>query len=160
MMRTMSLYYTVLVLALVCLLPACWFGGWFQKKKTGLLVVNVLSEQLYDDCHIKGSVNVPFQELDSLIKNLDRDAHVVFYCSNYMCTSSGYAGKRLKDLGFEHVWVYEGGTAEWYQMGLPVEGPCTQSYLRKPMDPIAQDVDVPVLTAQELACKMGLLQQK
>ena len=45
------------------------------------------------------------------------------------------AAQKLKEMGFENVWAYEGGTAEWYQMGLkaegkyPVEGTCQASYL-------------------------------
>jgi len=144
--------YMLMLLSIVCVLPACWPG----KSYSGFLVVNVLSSQLYDDCHIKGSINVPFEELDSFIEVLDKDSRVVFYCSNYMCTSSGYAAKRLQEKGFENVWAYEGGTAEWFQMGLPVEGPCKQAYLHKKMDPIVQESEVPVISVYELAQKMGI----
>ncbi len=148
--------YALIILSIVCVLPACWFG----EKKSGFLVVNVLSNFWYNDCHIKGSINVPFEELDSFIDTLDTDAHVVFYCSNYMCTSSGYAAKKLRKKGFKHAWAYEGGTAEWYQMGLPVEGACTQAYLQKKMAPTTQESHIPVISTQELAHKMGILIEK
>lgn len=152
MVKNTSLYLLIMM-SVVGVLPACWS----KQKKSGLLVVNVLSEALYDDCHIKGSMNVPFEELDSFYDTIDEDAQVVFYCSNYMCSSSGYAAKKLKSKGFKHVWAYEGGTAEWFQAGLPVEGPSKQPYLRKKMDPVDQGPDVPVITTQELAQKMGYL---
>ena len=153
MMKVVPIY-ALIVLGIVCVLPACWPG----EKKSGFLVVNVLSAPFYDDCHIKGSVNVPFEELDSFINTLETDTQVVFYCTNYMCTSSGYAAKKLREKGFKHVWAYEGGTAEWYQMGLPVEGPCTlaRAYLQKKMEPATQGSGVAVMSTQELAHRMGI----
>lgn len=148
MMKSVPLCLLAIV-GVVILLPSCWS----KPKKSGLLVVNVLSEPLYDDCHIKGSINVPYGELDTFFEILDPEAQVVFYCSNYMCTSSGYAAKKLKDKGFEHVWAYEGGTAEWYQLGLPTEGPANEAYLKKEISPVERDV--PVISAWELAKKMG-----
>jgi len=145
-------FYMLVILSIVFLLPACLPG----QKHSGFLVVNVLSASLYDDCHIKGSISVPFEELDSFIDTLDTDAQVVFYCSNYMCTSSGYAAKKLREKGFKYVWAYEGGAAEWYQMGLPVEGPCTQAYLQKKIEPSTQKNDIFVISVQGLMRKMGI----
>ena len=71
---------------------------------------------------LQGSINVPFEEVETFAKDLDRDAEMVVYCANYMCTASGAAAQKLKEMGFENVWAYEGGTAEWYQMGLKAEG--------------------------------------
>lgn len=143
----------LVAISILCFLPSCFST---QEKQSGLLVVNVLSESLYDDCHIKDSINVPFEKLDTFIDTLSKDAQVVFYCSNYMCTSSMYAAKKLKEKSFAHVWAYEGGTAEWYQKGLPVEGPCKQSYLQKKLEPSESDTSGLCITVQQLAQKMGL----
>lgn len=141
------------------LLPACWSKEHPVQaaKKTGLVVINVLEKSWYDDCHIKGSISVPLEELDIFVKDLDPEkAEIVLYCSNYFCSSSGYACKRLKGMGFKQVWAYEGGTAEWYQMGLPVEGPSARPYLAKKITPLLhQDDDIPVISAQELAQKLS-----
>jgi rhodanese-related sulfurtransferase len=128
------------------------------EKKSGLFVINVLDKEWYDDCHIKGSINVPFAELDSFVKKLDTEkSEIVLYCSNHFCASSMYACKHLKELGFKHVWAYEGGTAEWYQLGLPVEGPSQRAYLTKKVEPDRPAADnESVITAQELAQKLEI----
>ncbi|MFI5333215.1 MAG: rhodanese-like domain-containing protein [Candidatus Babeliales bacterium] len=144
-------------LALVGLLASCSCGSKVEQKRSGLVVINVLDKEVYDDCHIKGSVNVPFTKLSEYAQGLDPEtAEVVVYCSNYMCSTSGHACKQLMKMGFKHVWAYEGGTAEWYQMGLPVEGPCKNSYLIQKIMPPRHEGEqaIAIITTQELAEKM------
>ena len=137
------------------LLPGCW-NEQKPEKMSGLVVVNVLDEEFYNDCHIKGSVNIPFEKVDELAETIDTDAQVVIYCSNYQCTSSEYAAKMLRKKGFSSVCVYEAGMAEWYQKGLPVEGERKKAYLIKPSRQLAQDAssEIPVISTHELAQKM------
>jgi len=125
-------FFLVPVFSLV-VLPACWPAGSKKvEKQKGLVVINVLSKALYDDCHIKGSINVPFEKAEQYAQEkIDKLAQVVLYCSNFMCTSSSFVRKKLVSLGFKNVWVYEGGAAEWYQLGYPTEGPATMAYLTK-----------------------------
>lgn len=143
---------------------AAWF--FFTKKhtesvpkKAGLVVMNLLDKEFYDDCRIKDSVHVPFDELEKFVADLDKEkVEIVVYCSNYMCSTSEHAYKKLVAMGFKHVWMYEGGMAEWYQMGYPVEGTCASSYLSTKLKPTQHhDEDASaLLTVQELAQKMNL----
>jgi len=156
---------------ILVLLPACWpFGKKAESTddKPSLYVINVLDKESYDDCRIAGSINVPFEQVESFAKDLDRTAEVVVYCANYMCTSSIAAAQKLKEMGFENVWAYEGGTAEWYQMNMkadgqyPVEGTCQASYLSAANEKPAEmpHTEVSVISASELQQKMvarGLL---
>ena len=109
-------------------------GCWPKKSSENdhLKVINVLDVSLYNDCHIKGSMHVPFDEFENQarkwLKDHKDDMYVV-YCSNYSCTASGYAAKMLKKMGFTHVWAYEAGMAGWYQAGMPCEGPAREAYL-------------------------------
>lgn len=116
------------------------------------LVINVLGKDSYDDCHIKGSINIPGEELKSYAQTLDKNQHIVVYCGNYMCPASAMAWKTLTDLGFKNVWAYEGGMAEWYQMGFPVEGSCKENYLKqsyeKPSEP--HIAEIKTISAGEL----------
>ncbi len=150
---------TPFIVLLCMLLPACWPTATAEKKLSGVVVVNVLNKKFYNDCHIKDSVHVELDQLEQwATEKVAADAELVFYCSNYMCSTSEYAAKKLKALGFKYVAVYEGGTAEWYQQGLPVEGPSKQAYLKKSMTPVAEQSGsaIPSITAQELAQKMGI----
>lgn len=151
------IYRAFLYVIFLALLPACWQSK--IEKKSGLVIVNVLDKALYDDCHIKGSIHIPFEMIENEGQRLvDKDAHLVIYCSNYQCTSSEHAAKKLKKLGFADVAVYEGGMAEWYQRGLPVEGACKQPYLQRVSTrfPSQESSEIPVVTADELAARMGL----
>lgn len=148
-------YFFKATCMLLLLLPACFPGG----KKSGLYVINVLDKEHHTDCHIKDSVNVELDALENFVKDLDKDtAELVIYCSNYMCTASGFAAQQLKEMGFKHVWAYEAGMAEWYQKGLPVEGPCKKGYLEKIIEKpgLDQKEDIGIISTDELARKMKL----
>lgn len=155
--------------SILLMLPACWSSGKQEtKKEQSLYVLNVLDKDAYDDCRIAGSTNVPFQEVETFAKGLDRNAEIVVYCANYTCSASGAAAQKLKAMGFQKVWAYEGGTAEWYQAGLkeanqyPVEGSCKATYLAAANEkPVAMEEElVPVISLAQLREKMqqhGLL---
>lgn len=152
----------VLFSGVLALLPGCWpFDKKdVQEQKPSLYVINVLDKESYDDCNIAGSVNVPFEGIESFAQDLDRNAEMVVYCSNYLCSASGAAAQKLKEMGFEKVWAYEGGTAEWYQLGkangeYPVNGSCSASYLTAANEkPAEVTSDVTVITAEQLRDKM------
>ncbi len=142
----------------MALLPGCFFEKEKEALKQGLVVVNVLDKKHYDDCHITGSVQVSMDQLESFANTLDKErSDVIFYCSNYMCSASGFAVKKFMDLGFKHVAAYEGGTAEWHQMGLPTEGPAQEAYLKLVIPkPAQEDGAIPLIEVGALAQKMGV----
>ncbi len=148
---------TVLLAAIV-LLPSC---GWDSGSKPSFVLVNVLDKEFYDDCHIKGSINVPFENLESYaLAHFDKDnTEIVVHCTNYKCTASGASWQMLHNLGFKKVYAYEGGTAEAKQAGLPVAGPCKQAYLNdyaKPasMQEASGSNAVVTISAEALAKKL------
>lgn len=105
-----------------------------QDSANTVRLVNVLSNDLFVDAHIKGSINVPFEVFEETVKNWDKHATIVVYCANYACSASGAAAQMLRKLGFTKVFAYEGGTAEWYQLHqndatYEIEGPARQDYL-------------------------------
>jgi len=102
-------------------------------EKNVLLVINVLKSAYYNDCHIKGSVSIPLNQLDDYVKDFDRQKPIVVYCSSYTCSASAAAWRKLSTLGFKNVEAYEGGMNEWYHAGLPFVGSCIQSYLAQPV---------------------------
>lgn len=156
-MSRLKLYIT---LGCLVLLSGC--GD--EQKKQGLFIINVLDKEHFDDCHIKGSaqaisVQVSLDQLDDFVKNIDKEkSELVFYCSNYRCTASGFAAKKVSDMGFKHVWAYEAGLAEWYQNSLPVQGVCKKAYLNKhvPKAELDQISDISIISTEELAKKMHI----
>lgn len=147
----------VTLLGMILLCSGC---GESKKNDTNppkLLVINLLDKALYNDCHIAGSVHVPFTEIEAYAQSLHRQIPIVVYCSNYQCTASGQAYKQLKKMGFEYVWAYEGGMAEWYQLKYPVAGSCSMKYLTKEVPMPDEDHSIEKISAQELKSKMEML---
>lgn len=127
-----------------------------SAKNPQLVVINVLDKNLYDDCHIKGSINVLFENIEEYAKKLDKNTHVVLYCSNYMCTASGAAARIFKRNGFKNVWAYEAGMADWFYNKFPVEGKCTENYLNIQIEKpdFNEDEEIQPITTLELKDKI------
>lgn len=139
---------------LAVLLAGCGCATGSTKQ---LLVLNILDAELYQDCHIPGSVNVPFETLESYAQKLSHDQEIVVYCANYACTASKMAAEQLAKMGFKHVYAYEAGMAGWLQSKLPVNGPAKERYLTRTNEaPAAHDGSINVIETAELAAKLGL----
>ncbi len=118
-------------------------------------VINVLSPDTYEDCRIKGSINVPLDTLADYVKDLPKDSELIVYCASYMCPMSKRAWRLLKDQGFTNIRAYEGGTAEWYSLGYPTEGPAQKTYLKEQYDRPTDNGEVETITVEELKEKLS-----
>lgn len=88
-----------------------------------LIVINVLPQEYYTKCHIRGSINVPLEQLQGVAnESWDKHDKIVVYCANYECSASKSAFSLLDKLGFTQVCAYEGGIKEWCQKGYPIVG--------------------------------------
>lgn len=160
MLNSNRFYSVAFVVACAMFLPGCWpFGSSAEKStKSELVMINVLDKPEFDDCHIKGSINISFDEFESKIPSLSKKNHYVLYCADYMCMSSGYCAKLLQDAKFDHVWAYEGGMAEWHQKGYPCQGPAQLEYLTAESMDMSDDEDehkeISTISAEELLAKM------
>ncbi|RYM34082.1 rhodanese-like domain-containing protein [Brumimicrobium glaciale] len=75
-----------------------------ELKKNGALILDVRNPGEFKSGHIKGSKNIPLQELNSKMKGLKKDQVIITCCMSGM--RSGSAKNILKNAGFE---VYNGG---------------------------------------------------
>lgn len=96
-----------------------------------LLVINVLAKNVYDDCHIPGSMSVPLDQLETFVKDFDKAREIIVYCAQYSCPKSRQAYELLTSLGFVRVFAYEGGVREWHAQGYPTKGSCKMDYLKE-----------------------------
>lgn len=134
------------IIFLLCssiLLGVLWFMFHNDQKSQSVMIdeksfylINVLDKEVYDDAHIVGSIHVPYEKIKSYLKKiLNKDALLIFYCSNYYCTASDSAAMDATNLGFKNVFVYKGGMAEWYQTAqhdkdFLYDGPAKLDYLK------------------------------
>ncbi len=124
-----------------------------ETKK--LMVINVLPAEVYDDCHIKGSINVPLNTLEEHVKTIEKGTPIVVYCASYICSASLAAWRMLNAMEFTNIWAYEAGMSEWYHAGLPREGACDKPYLAEPVPrPEGHDSGVKEITTKELKAMM------
>ncbi len=114
------------------------------------MVLNVLPKHAYDDCRIKGSINVPLDHIEGFAEDIDREQTIVVYCASYMCVASRLAWQKLDAMEFKNIWAYEGGMAEWHQAGLPVEGACREDYLSKTFQKPEQEGNIRQISLDEL----------
>ena len=121
-----------------------------KKEAKNFYLVNILNKELFDDAHIKGSINIPFSELTTKASNWNKNAKIILYCSNYMCLASGEGARQLNKLGFTNVYAYEAGMAEWYQEGLPTVGPCKKPYLKVKVEESEKSHDIVDISTKDL----------
>ena len=59
----MKIFKKLIFFGLFFILSACG-----EKTVPELLVINLLDKELYNDSHIRGSVNVPFDNIEEYVK--------------------------------------------------------------------------------------------
>jgi len=94
-----------------------------------ITVVNVLSKEAYDDCHINGSINAPLEQLKTIANDWDKSREIIVYCASSSCSSSKKAYEILLEMEFKNIKAFEGGTKEWKQAGYICYGECSAEYL-------------------------------
>jgi rhodanese-related sulfurtransferase len=90
-------------------------------NKKDSLVLDVRTAEEFSQGHILGARNIPFDELEGRLKEIDRykDKPIVVSCSTG--NRAGTAAGVLRKHGFTNVVNLSGGIAAWRQAGLPTE---------------------------------------
>lgn len=81
-------------------------------------VLDVRNAEAFAHGHIVGAKNVPMDELDAKLEQLDKSRAVVAVCDQGITTNK--AVDTLRKAGFESAWGLKGGMNAWNQEGLPV----------------------------------------
>ena len=89
----------------------------------GVTIVEALPDTYFEDGHLPGAANLPHDSDEPTIAAVlpDRNRTIVVYCANRACANSGILGRRLDQLGYTDVRVYEGGKEDWLEAGLALE---------------------------------------
>lgn len=105
------------------------FGG---NKPVRGVYLDPRDEDAYRKCHIKGAINVPFPDIETLYssKLADYDL-IIVYDTDYSDIMAKAASKRLQELGHRDVLTLKGGVKAWARDGYPVEGTDVQSVVGK-----------------------------
>ena len=86
------------------------------------VLVEALGSAYFADVHLPGAINIPPDQVDRLAGRLpaDLDVEIVVYCSA-TCRNSEATARRLEELGYRRVLVYQEGKEDWIEHALPVE---------------------------------------
>lgn len=83
-------------------------------------VLDVRPVEEYESGHVPGAVNIPLDELEKHLDQLDPDQEVVAYCRGPHCVLAFDAVAKLREQGLKARRL-DGGLPEWRLKGLPVE---------------------------------------
>jgi rhodanese-related sulfurtransferase len=84
-------------------------------KKEHVVVVSIDERDVFKQSHIDGSINIPFDELETRMDDeLKPEERIIIYEQNRQ--TYGYeAFEILKNNGFKNVSILRGGFEEWKQ---------------------------------------------
>ena len=83
----------------------------------GVAVFDVNSRESFREGHVPGARNIDPVSYAPTDLPADKDAPIVFYCSNTMCRKAPNAAKRAKDMGYRNVAVMPAGIKGWRDKG-------------------------------------------
>jgi rhodanese-related sulfurtransferase len=112
----------------------------------GAQLVEVLPEEEYAEEHLPGAIHLPLKSLTARsARTLDRSRPVVVYCWDALCDMSPRAAWDLERFGFDPVFDYTTGKADWIAAGLTTVG----EGRRSPRVTEQMDLDVPTCDVAE-----------
>jgi rhodanese-related sulfurtransferase len=93
------------------------------------LFVDARNKEEYDSLHVKGSINIPYEEFRNksvrdrieIMKKYNKDGVIVVYCRGDKCEVSIDLAYEIARLGFNSVNIYRGGINEWKEKGFPTQ---------------------------------------
>lgn len=90
-------------------------------QRDALLIVDISKANEFKEGHITDSINLPatkFSIEDKVFEKADKDGNVVVVDQTGM--SAGAIAKKIKDAGFNNVFVLDGGILNWRKENFPI----------------------------------------
>lgn len=87
-------------------------------NKGKVSIVDVRKSDEFNAGHLRNAKNIPIDDLDQRVSELDKSQAVLVVCQSGVRASR--AAANFKRAGFAEVYVLEGGYTEWRSQGLPV----------------------------------------
>jgi rhodanese-related sulfurtransferase len=84
-----------------------------------ITTIDVNSPQSWREAHVPGAINLDVATLSESDLPSDKDAPLVFYCSNPLCRKAPNAARRAKSMGYTDIRVMSAGIRGWLAAGLP-----------------------------------------
>jgi rhodanese-related sulfurtransferase len=88
-------------------------------EASGVIAFDLNSRQGFLQAHVHGALNLEPGEFPESALPADKNATLVFYCSNPLCRKAPNAARRAKKLGYGNVRVMSAGIGGWLSARLP-----------------------------------------
>ena len=91
-----------------------------DQQASDVVLLDVRSRSGYDEGHLPGAINIPFEELPARMKELPKNKEIITYCWDVTCILCTKAAYVLAKKGYR-VKEMLGGIEAWQRAGFPVE---------------------------------------
>ncbi len=93
-----------------------------DRQEPGLVVIDARSPGEYQEVHIKGAINIPWQMLEHnpSALSLPLDSRLIFYCNGFKCGKSPKAARLAAKLGYRNLFVLSEGMPAWEEKGFAI----------------------------------------
>jgi phage shock protein E len=92
----------------------------YEKIQQGAFVLDVRSQEEWDQFHIAGSTLIPLDQLQNRLDELPKDKDIVVVCLSGHRSENGTS--ILLEAGFTRIFCLSGGLQAWTAANYPVEG--------------------------------------
>jgi rhodanese-related sulfurtransferase len=92
----------------------------YTKLQQGAFILDVRSQEEWDEFHIAGSTLIPLDQLADRVNEVPKDRDIVVVCRSGRRSQSG--ANILQNAGYTHVSSMSGGLNAWNAANYPVEG--------------------------------------
>lgn len=65
------------------------------------LLIDARTEHEYNEGHITGAINIPFDKVDKYLKKLPQNKPIIVYCRGRLCPLTNQVTQKLNNMGFE-----------------------------------------------------------
>lgn len=86
-----------------------------------VVFIDTHSKSMYNNEHIKGAINIPFNEMEAHMDLVPKGKKIITYCSCPAENTSAAVGHELIKKGFTNVYALIGGNNAWKTAGYPME---------------------------------------
>ncbi len=92
-----------------------------NNENSKFVILDVRTREEYGAGHIQDSINIDYKSSnfkEEIIK-LDKEKIYLTYCRSGR--RSAKSGEIMKELGFENIYMIDGGIVSWNKAGLPIK---------------------------------------
>lgn len=90
-------------------------------QERSVVCFDLNSNDSWNRAHVPGALHLDPGSWSESELPADRDAPLVFYCSNLFCRKAPNAARRAIEMGYQNVRVMSAGLSGWLERSLPTE---------------------------------------